>query len=88
MTGVQTCALPISALSYEEQKELGRIDQRVEKAEAEVVRLQQQLHDPAIMSDAARLKELYSQLQAAKTKVTEIYSRWQELEARGSAAAG
>ncbi|MFI4920991.1 MAG: ATP-binding cassette domain-containing protein, partial [Gammaproteobacteria bacterium] len=77
---------PTPALSYEEQKELGRIDQRVEKAEAEVVRLQQQLHDPAIMSDAARLKELYSQLQAAETKVTEIYSRWQELEARSGSA--
>ena len=77
---------PAPALSYEEQKELGRIDQRVEKAEAEVVRLQQQLHDPAIMSDAARLKDLYSQLQAAETKVAEIYSRWQELEARSGAA--
>ncbi len=70
------------ALSYEEKKELDRIDKKIEKAEAEVASLQQQLHDPAIMSDAARLKELYAELQAAEARVGAIYARWQELESR------
>ena len=75
---------PAPALSYEEKKELDRIDKKLEKAEADVASLQQQLHDPIIMSDAARLKDLYAQLMAAETKVGDIYARWQELESRGA----
>ena len=75
----------VAALSYEEKKELDRIDKKVEKAEAEVAALRQQLHDPAIMSDAPRLKEIYAQLQAAETRVGTIYARWQELESRAAA---
>jgi ABC transport system ATP-binding/permease protein len=73
---------PAPALSYEEKKELDRIDKKIGKAEAEVAALQQRLHDPAIMSDAARLKELYAELRAAETRVGQIYARWQELESR------
>ncbi|HEV2321346.1 MAG TPA: ABC-F family ATP-binding cassette domain-containing protein, partial [Gammaproteobacteria bacterium] len=77
---------PIPALSYEEKKELDRIDKKIEKAEAEVADVQRQLHDPAIMSDAARLKELYAELKAAEARVGEIYARWQELESRAAGA--
>ena len=75
---------PAPGLSYEEKKELDRIEKKIEKAEAEVTTLQERLHDPAIMSDAPRLKEVYAELQAAQTKVGEIYARWQELESRAS----
>ena len=71
----------VVGLSREERKELDGIEKKIEKSEAEVQRLQQQLHDPAIMSDAERLKELYSELKAAEAKVAKIYDRWQELEA-------
>ena len=74
---------PAPGLSYEEKKELDRIDKKIEKAEGDVAVIQQKLHDPAIMSDAARLKELYAELQAAEAKVASIYARWQELESRG-----
>ena len=75
---------PAPALSYEEKKELDRIDKKVEKAEAEVAAIQQRLHDPAIMCDAVKLKELYAELQAAEARVAVIYARWQELESRAS----
>lgn len=75
---------PAPVLSYEEKKELDRIGTRLEKAEADVASLQQQLHDPAIMSDASRLKELYAQLTAAEARVGDIYARWQELESRAA----
>ena len=75
---------PAPALSYEEKKELDRIDKKIEKAEAEVAAVQLQLHDPAIMSDAGRLKELYAQLKVAEARVGEIYARWQELESRAA----
>ena len=86
-TPVATVAAPkpakksVVGLSREERKELDGIEKKIEKSEAEVQRLQQQLHDPAIMSDAERLKELYSELKAAEAKVAKIYDRWQELEA-------
>ena len=84
-SGAAVMTRPASGLSYEEKKELDRISKRIEKAEAEVAALQQQLHNPAIMSDAAKLKEIYGGLQAAEAKVAQIYARWQELESRHSA---
>ena len=72
---------PASRLSREERKELDGIGKKLEKAEAEVVRLQQQMQEPGIMSDAELLKELYASLQAAELRVTQVYRRWEELEA-------
>jgi ATP-binding cassette subfamily F protein uup len=73
-----------TGLSREERKELDGIEKKVERVEAEVARLQQQMLEPAVMSDASRLKALYAELQAAQTKVATIYARWQELESRVS----
>jgi len=74
---------PALRLSREERKELDGIEKKVERAEAEVTRLQQQMLEPAVMSDATRLKELYAEMKAAEAKVAAIYARWQELEALG-----
>jgi ATP-binding cassette subfamily F protein uup len=67
-------------LSYEERKELHRIEQKIAKAEQVVGTLRQQLHDPEIMSDSERLAKLYAQLQKAENNVEQIYQRWEELE--------
>ena len=67
-------------MSYAEQKELGRIEKKIEKAEQEVGRLEAQLHDPAFMSDAERLQELHAELQTAQEIVDQLYKRWDELE--------
>jgi ATP-binding cassette subfamily F protein uup len=67
-------------LSYEERKELHRIEQKIAKAEQVVSTLRQQLHDPEIMSDSERLAKLYAQLQEAENNVEQIYQRWEELE--------
>ncbi|HEX5339606.1 MAG TPA: ABC-F family ATP-binding cassette domain-containing protein [Gammaproteobacteria bacterium] len=72
-------------LSYEEQKELNRIGNKIEKAEQEVNRIEAQLHDPAIMSDAARLQQLHTELESAKRNVEKIYQRWETLERIGQA---
>ena len=68
-------------LPYKEQSELNRMEQTIEKAEAEVAAIQEQLEDPAIMSDAERLGKLYAQLTEAEGNVRWIYQRWGELEA-------
>jgi ATP-binding cassette subfamily F protein uup len=67
-------------LSYEERKELNRIEQKIAKAEQVVDTLRQQLHDPEIMSDSERLAKLYAQLQEAENNAEQIYQRWEELE--------
>jgi ATP-binding cassette subfamily F protein uup len=67
-------------LSYEERKELNRIEQKIAKAEQAVDTLRQQLHDPGIMSDSGCLAKLYAQLQEAENNVEQIYQRWEELE--------
>ena len=68
-------------LPYKEQSELNRMEQTIEKAEAEAAAIREQLEDPAIMSDAERLGKLYAQLTEAGGNVRRIYQRWGELEA-------
>jgi len=72
-------------LSREERKELDGIQKKLERAEGEVARLQQQMLDPAVASDAARLKQLHAEVQSAEARVAQIYARWEELEAKGTA---
>ncbi|HET7649437.1 MAG TPA: ABC-F family ATP-binding cassette domain-containing protein [Gammaproteobacteria bacterium] len=67
-------------ISYEEQKELGRIEKKIEKAEQEASRIEAQLHDPSIRSDVARLQELHAELETARQAVDRLYQRWDELE--------
>lgn len=67
-------------LSYEEQKELSRLPARIQKAEAELHALQNQLAELVTLNDQPRLTKLCQQIEAAKTKVEGLYHRWQELE--------
>lgn len=71
----------LQGLSHEERKELNRIEKKIARSEEAVRTLQQQIHDPAIMSNAERLAELHGQLQEAESKVEQLYGRWEELEA-------
>ena len=67
-------------LSYEEQKELSRLPAKIQKAEAELHALQDQLSELVTLNDQTRLTKLCEQIEAVKTKVDGLYYRWQELE--------
>jgi len=69
-------------LTYEERKELARIEKQIEKAEEAAESLAKQLNDPDSACDAARLEGLYTENQEAQSKVDALYQRWEELEAR------
>ena len=71
---------PAKKMSYEERKEWQRMEGRIEKAEAEVTRLQEQLHDPEYVQDLQRLQLMSQELQSAEEKVQQLYERWSELE--------
>jgi ABC transport system ATP-binding/permease protein len=67
-------------LPYKEQTELNRMEAAIEKAEAAAAGIRMQLEDPAIATDAARLGELYAQLEEVQAKTARLYERWAELE--------
>ncbi len=66
--------------AHEDKKELSRVERQIEKAEAIADSLKQQLYDPAITSDAARLAQIYAEEEAARLKVDQLYRRWEQLE--------
>ncbi len=69
-------------LSYEERKELSRLEGKIEKATTALATVQSKLNDPANQSDAERLMTLSQELHTAEEKVNDLYRRWEALEAR------
>lgn len=67
-------------ITYEDQKELSRLPAKIQKAEAELASLENQLSDPDLVSNQQFLIELCDRIELAKTKVEQLYFRWQELE--------
>lgn len=79
---LSTAAVPTKRkkLTYEQQKELSRLPEKIQKAEKAVEVLQNQLSDPAIASDSKRIQELCKQIAESNQKIEQLYVRWQELE--------
>ena len=69
-------------LSYKEQKELETMEENILVAEEEVAELEKLLNDPEFfVSRAKEYPEMEAKLATGRTKVAELYQRWQELEA-------
>jgi ATP-binding cassette subfamily F protein uup len=79
-------APPANRLSTSEQRELNKMEERIESAEAKVCELEQLLADPGVASDHVRLQECWRELEAAKERVAGLYARWEELETKRGAA--
>jgi len=69
-------------LTYMELRELEGMEAAIQKAEAELESLQQQMADPTVMADRHRFAQVCTGADAAQQKVQALYDRWQELEAR------
>jgi ATP-binding cassette subfamily F protein uup len=74
-------------LSHAESREAASIENRIPKAEEELQAKRAAMEAPEIASDAARLHEAYSQMQAAQKAVDDLYARWAELESKGASGA-
>lgn len=72
-------------LTWKEQVEFEEMEERITAAEHDVERRQQLIHDPAVMADHVRLKELCDELHVAQAHVEALYVRWTELEAKRDA---
>jgi len=64
-------------LSYQEQKELAKMEKAISKAESKVATLQEEM---AKLSDASKMELACKELAEANEKVASLYARWEELE--------
>ena len=77
-----TPALAKKKLSFNEVRDLETIEKRIADAEEELRTRQNEMGDPAVMSDAARLRKVCVQVEAAQKTVEDLYARWSALEKR------
>jgi ABC transport system ATP-binding/permease protein len=73
--------------SHAESREAASIEKRIAKAEEDLQAKRAALEAPEIATDAVRLHEAYSQMQAAQKVVDQLYARWAELESKGPGGA-
>ena len=70
-------------LSYKETRELETMEARIAEAEKELQGKHDLMLDPKVMGDAAMLRELSLELEAAQEAIDTMYARWGELEKKG-----
>jgi ATP-binding cassette subfamily F protein uup len=74
-------------LSFKETRELEGMEAQIHAVEAEVARIEGLFADPDFFrKHAAKVNRLTDELEAAKKNVTQLYSRWEELERVRSAS--
>lgn len=68
-------------LTFAEQNELAKMEEKILAAESTVETLSQKLSDPSVYKDhAADVPTWVASLDAARAEVDRLYARWQELE--------
>ena len=74
-------AKPARKLTFAEQNELAKMEEKILSAESHVEELQQKLNHPNVYKEhAAEVPTWVGALDAARTEVDRLYARWQELE--------
>ena len=66
-------------LSHTENREFASIENRIAKAEEQLLAKRAALEEPEIASDAPRLHTAYVEMESAQKTVDELYVRWAEL---------
>jgi ATP-binding cassette subfamily F protein uup len=69
-------------LTWNEQRELEQMEEKILQAEEHLHANQQLMEDPAVLADHVRLREVCNKVDAAQTLVQSLYERWQDLESR------
>jgi len=72
---------PKPKLSRIDAKALANIERDINTAEQRLAKIQEDLSDPVIASDAMKLSELCAALSDQQKKIDSLYQRWEELEA-------
>jgi ATP-binding cassette subfamily F protein uup len=74
--------------SPSDQRELNRLEEKIQAAEREAAMLEGKLADPVVATDSAKVQECWTALQAAQGRVADLYARWEEMETRRTDASG
>jgi ATP-binding cassette subfamily F protein uup len=69
-------------LTWKEQRELEGMEAAILEAEEALHASQRRMEDPAVLADHIQLTDACHQADAAQQKVTALYARWEELEAK------
>lgn len=78
--GTESAAVTKKKLSYVEAREFATIEERIGKAEQELLAKRAALEDPAIVGDRLDFRETCAQFEEAQKTVDRLYARWAELE--------
>jgi ATP-binding cassette subfamily F protein 3 len=73
-------------ISKKAARKAGRLAEKIEAAEAELARVEEDLADPGAWSTAAKVEQAEERHEAAKRKLAELFERWEEAEQAVSAA--
>jgi len=69
-------------LNYLENREWEQIEAKIMEADERLKHAQQEMQNPAGLSDAATVQARYDSLLAVQAEVDQLYARWAELEAK------
>ena len=69
-------------LNTAEQRELAGMEETIMAAEGDVEARQARLSDPDVFADHVKMQDALKALEAAQTRVTALYARWEELKSR------
>lgn len=67
-------------LSYKDQRELDGMESNIQKTEALIEELGQQMQSPDVIADAVKLTEISQKMAQAEKEMERLYKRWSELE--------
>jgi ATP-binding cassette subfamily F protein uup len=76
----KSAAVTKKKLSYDEAREFATIEERIGKAEQELLAKRAALEDPATVSDRLDFRDTCAQFEEAQKAVDRLYERWAELE--------
>src|SRR5262249_37492521 len=71
-------------LGYKEQRELDQMEENISKEEGRLAALETELADPNHLADFEKLQGLSQEVEGLRTKIENLYSRWQELSSKVS----
>lgn len=68
-------------LTYNDQREYTKIESKIEKAEAQLALIEEEVADPNAHIDPEKSRDLSAKHEEAKKEVERLYARWEELDA-------
>lgn len=77
----------IVKMSFKEKFELENIEKNILEMEQSLTKLQLESETPAVVSNANRVTEVYTEINKIQTKIDTAYARWTELEKKSKGEA-